>query len=158
MKLLGALSLLAAVGCAARRGGSDSEGRFQVGAAGEGWERVDPGGADKAWYSTALTATIYADSNCDHRHDDSSLSDAMRHLTAGLRISAPLREEELLLSNRAALMRVYDVTLDGVPLRMGAVVLNKNACTYDMVYLAPTGRFEDGWSDFVAVVSGFEAQ
>lgn len=153
-----ALALALLAGCAARRGGrtSESEGRYRVGAVADGWERVSPGGADKAWYNTALLATIYADSNCDKRHDDSALSDAMRHLTAGLRVSAPLREESLRLSNREALLRVYDVTLDGVALRMGVVVLNKNVCTYDMVYLAPAGRFDDGWPDFVGVVSGFE--
>lgn len=153
MRWLVLCSLLAA--CGPKRG-ARGEGRFQLGALGGGWKAVDPGGADLAWYNAGLLGSIYADSNCNKRHDDATLHDSMRHLTAGLLAGAPLREEELRLDGRAALMRVYDVTLDGVALRMGAAVLNKDTCTYDVVYLAPTARFEDGWSDFVGAVAGFE--
>ena len=92
----------------------------------------------------------------NRRHVDGQLSDAMRHLTAGLAVGAPAREEQLRLDGRAALMRVYHVNLDGVALQMGIVVLNKDICTYDMVYLAPTSRFEDGWASFVQTISGFQ--
>ena len=80
----------------------------------------------------------------------------MAHLTAGVAVGAPLREESLTLDNRAALMRVYSGNLDGVPLRVGAVVLKKNNCTYDMLYLSPSSTFEAGWADFVGVLSGFQ--
>jgi hypothetical protein len=37
-------------------------------------------------------------------------------------------------------------------------VLNKDDCSYDMVYLAPRLRFDAGWADFVGLVSGFEGR
>ncbi|MFT4979686.1 MAG: hypothetical protein ACI8S6_005598 [Myxococcota bacterium] len=145
------------LGCGARRSQSASA-PFVVGALGSGWESASAGGADLAWYNASLMATIYADANCKKRRDDSTLSDSMHHLTAGLRAGAPLREEALRLANRDALLRVYEVTLDGVPLTLGAVVLNKDDCSYDMVYLAPRLRFDAGWADFVGLVSGFEGR
>ena len=151
------LLMVTLLGCLFRHGQLTprEEGQFRVGDLGGGWEWVQPGGADQAWYNPSILGSIYADSNCKHRHDDSTLVDSMRHLTAGLSPEAPQREEVFRLDGREALMQVMDVSLDGVDVRMGAVVLNKDHCTYDLVYLAPVNRFEDGWSDFVAMVSGF---
>ena len=41
--------------------------------------------------------------------------------------------------------------MDGVAVRVGSVVLNKDACTYDLVYLAPPARFDAGWASFRAL-------
>jgi hypothetical protein len=150
------LMLLPACGRHRALKASGAEGDFRISEPGDGWVWVRPGGADRAWYHEERMATIYVDSNCNRRHVDNQLSDAMRHLTAGLTLGEPERQEALRLDGRDALLRVYNVTLDGIALRMGVVVLNKDVCTYDMVYLAPSRRFEDGWADFVQIVSGFQ--
>ena len=133
------------------------EGRYQLGDLPGGWEKQKPGGADRAWFNAALSSTIYTDSNCARRFRDGPLSDLTTHLTAGITTGPPLREETLTLDNRTALLRVYSGRVDGVRLQMGVVVLNKDHCTYDMLYLAPISTFEDGWSDFVGLISGFKA-
>lgn len=152
------IGVLLTTGCGRHRAlkSERAEGNFSISEPGEGWVWVRPGGADRAWYHEEMMATIYVDSNCNRRHIDGRLGDVMRHLTAGLTIGEPEREESLRLDGREALLRVYQVTLDGVALRMGVVVLNKDICTYDMVYLAPLQRFEDGWADFVQTISGFQ--
>jgi hypothetical protein len=141
--------------CAHRRG-DQQEGKYRLGDPGEGWSRVDGGGADQAWYNDRLSASIYADSNCAERFEDSPLEALSDHVTFGVARGAPLKEERLRLDEREALLRVWKGQLDGVAVQVGAVVAKKNECTYDLLYIAAPARFEGGWSDFMKVVKGFQ--
>ena len=134
------------------------EGRYRLGALSKSWEEQRAGGADRAWFNADLSSTIYTDSNCARRFRDGPLIDLSNHLIAGLAAGPPLREEVLTIDNRSALLRIYSGRMDGVRLQMGIVVLNKNRCTYDMLYLSPPSTFEDGWADFVGLISGFQVE
>ena len=145
------------VGCGGKQ--RKAAARYALGPLGSDWAPSRaPGGADQAWFNRALSATIYTDASCREQFEDGTLSDLLTHLTAGMARGTPLREEALTLDSRAALLRVYDIELDGVKLRMGAAVTIQAPCTYDLVYLAPRSRFEEGWADFVALLSGFDAR
>jgi hypothetical protein len=151
-----ALAPVGSVGCWGRR--QQAEIRYGLGALPAAWKPGEAsGGADYSWFNRDLYATIYTDASCGDRFQDGALRDLLTHLTAGMAQGAPLREEALRLDSRDALLRVYDVELDGVALRMGAAVTIQAPCTYDLVYLAPRDRFEEGWADFVGLVSGFDA-
>ena len=132
--------------------------QYVVTAPAGGWVKVKPGGADKAWFQQDLSATIYFDSNCKERFEDGTLSDLLTHLTFGMAQNEPVREESMTLDGRDALLRVYDGSLDGVQVRVGAVVTKKNMCLFDGLYIAPPSTFEDGWGSFVEVVSGFRTR
>ncbi|MFT5685234.1 MAG: hypothetical protein ACI8RZ_006183 [Myxococcota bacterium] len=134
------------------------EGFYRLGDLPKAWERQRPGGADNAWYNPTLSSTIYSDSNCARRYQDGPLPDLSTHLISGIASGMPVREETLTVDNRAALLRVYSGQLDGVRVQLGIVVLNKDRCTYDLLYLAPPASFEDGWADFVGLISGFETE
>jgi len=122
------------------------------------WSKVKPGGADKAWFHQDYGATIYFDSNCKERFEDGTLGDLLTHLTFGLAQNDPLREESMTLDGRDALLRVYDGRIDGVGVRVGAVVTKKDMCIYDGIYIAPPGSFDEGWGSFVEVLSGFQTR
>jgi len=159
MKILAVLTLLtAACGPKTSKEARTSYRNYVVPAPTGEWSRVKPGGADKAWFNQGLSATMYFDSNCKERFEDGTLSDLLTHLTFGLAQSEPLREDSMTLDGRDALLRVYDGQLDGVAVRVGAVVTKKNMCLYDGLYIAPPTRFEDGWGEFVQVVSGFRTR
>lgn len=154
------LLLAALIGCGPKssRTATRAEGRYSVTKPTGDWSRVNPGGADKAWFHSDLGATIYFDSNCMARFDDGRLPDLITHLTFGLAQNEPIREESMTLDGRAALLRVYDGALDGVPVRVGAVVTKKDRCLYDGLYIAAPKNFEEGWGAFVEVVSGFKTR
>ena len=135
-----------------------AEGRYTVPNPTGEWSRVSPGGADKAWFNTDLGATIYFDSNCMARFDDGRLPDLITHLTFGLAQNEPIREESMTLDGREALLRVYDGAIDGVQVRVGAVVTKKDRCLYDGLYIAAPTNFEEGWGAFVEVISGFKTR
>jgi hypothetical protein len=46
----------------------------------------------------------------------------------------------------------------GVGVKLGSMVTKKNACLYDVLYVAPPATFAQGWPAFLALVNGFEAQ
>lgn len=135
-----------------------NEGQFVIATPDGSWKKVAPGGADKAWFHPDIGASIYFDSNCKERFEDGRLEDLITHLTFGLVQGAPLREEMLTLDGREALLRVYDGKMDGVPVRVGAVVTKKNECLYDGVYIASPSAFDAQWNAFVEVISGFKTK
>lgn len=132
-----------------------AEGRYDLGDPGEGWKVGRPGGADKAWFHPGHGATIYTDSNCGSRYEDSPLPDLVTHLTYGIARGEAVSEQSLRLDERDALMRVYEGALDGVSVKVAALVTKKNRCTYDMLFIAPPVTFDAGWPDFVTVAEGF---
>jgi hypothetical protein len=157
-RLIFAILLATACGPKQSKEARQSALKYSVPAPVGAWVRVKPGGADKAWFHREYGGTIYFDSNCKERFEDGTLADLLTHLTFGLAQNEPLREESMTLDGRDALMRVYDGLIDGVSVRVGAVVTKKDMCIYDGIYIAPPGTFEDGWGSFVEVVSGFHTR
>lgn len=154
--LLLAVALLASSGCISKhRRATRLEGRYEVGDPGAAWARVTPGSADKAWYSADLAATIYTDSNCGSRFDDRELSALADSVAFGMITGDPLSEQELMVDDRAALLRTVDGRLDGVGFRLGVAVLKKDACVYDLLLVAPRSSFDQAWPHFEAVLAGF---
>ncbi len=156
--------LLLLVGCAGRTtadGGTRArgpEGRYDTGRPGAGWAAVAPGGADRAWHHRENGATIYTDSNCAERFEDGPLPDLVQHATFGIATGTPVRDEPMALDGRDAHLRVVNGALDGVSVKVGAVVTRQHTCVYDLLYIAPPARFDAGWADFVAVVDGFRVR
>jgi hypothetical protein len=116
---------------------------------------VAPGGADRAWVNDRLKASIYTDSNCGPRYAETRIEDLATELVSGFRDLQDLSEEYRTVGDREAILRVHQGRLDGVQMKVGLVVLNKNACNYDFAYISPPENFEGGWSSFEQVVAGF---
>lgn len=158
VSLLSGLVLLVAMeGCvpASSRRSARLEGQYLLDAPGSGWAPVAPGGADHAWYNNDLKSSIYTDSNCGNRYTEARIEDLSTELTAGFRNLKTTREEYRQIADREGLLRVYEGTLDGVSVRMGIAVVNKNACNYDFAYISSPGNFDAGWPAFEAVLSSF---
>lgn len=157
------LCAVVVAGCAPKAGGKGgkstpiSEGRYRLGDPGQGWDRVDPGGADRAWHHAGISGTIYADSNCGKRYEDGDLDALSTHLTFGIARGEPTRTEDLTLDDRAAHVRVVNGVIDGVGVHVGSMVTKKNACLYDVLYVAPPATFDQGWPAFMSIVTGFQA-
>ena len=134
------------------------EGRYIVADPGPGWSKVRAGGADKAWFHKESSASIYFDSNCQDRYEDGKLSALLTHLTFGIARGESLREEAMVLDGREALLRVQPGLLDGVPVRVGAVVTKKDDCLYDGLLIAPPSTFDSQWSTFAKVIAGFKTR
>ena len=102
-------------------------------------------------------ATIYFDSNCKARFEDKSLPDLLKHLTFGMAQGDPMVEEALTLGGRKALLRVHSGEVDGVSVKIAAVVLKKNSCIYDGLYISSPVDFDSAMPNFRNVLNGFKS-
>jgi hypothetical protein len=155
LALLAAALLLAGCAPSAHRAARKLEGRYHLDAPNDGWKRVPPGGADLAWHHAGLGATLYSDSNCGPRFDELAAPLLATELLAGLQAVTTESEAPLSLAGRVGVTRTHAGTLDGVPVRLALAVLNRDACTYDMVLVAPPESFERARRDWERVVQSF---
>jgi hypothetical protein len=67
-------------------------------------------------------------------------------------------EEVIPFDRREAMHSVMRAKLDGVPMQYDIYVMKKDGCLYDLVYVAPPGRFADGASDFERFARGLRTE
>lgn len=172
----GFLGLLLTTGCATSRGSFESgwfsrdirfEGseahqnarlRYRAGDLPSGWGRGDAPPGDFAFYNKDLGATIYADSSCGKKFDDSPLSVLSNHLTMGFTDVAEDSRIEGLLDGRGSLERVFIAKLDGVPVRLVTTVVKKDICVFDLVLISSTAGADRALEDYRSLRDGFEAR
>ncbi len=154
----GPLTLVVLVGCmpASHRAARRLEGRYATGKPGSGWTSVAPSGADFAWFNESFGAMIYTDSNCGPRYAESKVEDLAAELLAGLRGVTGEREEYRDIGGREGVLRVHRGKLDGVEVRLGLAVVNRDACNYDFTLIANPDQFDAAWPAYEAVIDGFE--
>ena len=142
------------VGCASSQ--KTEANSYSISAPDGDWVRQKPGSANYAWTSKSLSATIYSDANCGARYEDGELGALIDHLVFGIAVDVPILEETLTISNRDALLRTYDGKIDGVQVKIGAMVAKKHDCLYDVLYIAPRDQFSNGWNQYRATASGIQ--
>jgi hypothetical protein len=155
--LVALVALEGATACApaAHRRAQRLEGRYTLGNPGEGWVEVPAGGADRAWRNERAGATLYADSNCGPRFDEQHAGALATELLGGLQDVVRVEERALPLAGRVGVARTHTARLDGVPVHLVIGVLNRDACTYDFVVIAPpehAALADAGWR---TAVEGF---
>ena len=113
------------------------------------WQEIPETPADHAWRNVKLRSTIYVKANCGSYFEDRRLEDSILSLTRGLEISPPITQEEMRIDNRKAIFQVMDSEVDGVPVRLGMLIVSKNSCLYDFLFIAPRRYFAEGVPDFL---------
>ena len=154
---LSAVAVLS-TGCSSSRKASRLEGRYSMADPGSGWRSVKPGGADNAWLNDDLGASIYTDSNCGVRYEDSELRQLAERMTLGLEDEVEVSAEESTLNGRSAFTRRVRGGIDGVPVELAATVIKKDQCVYDFVVIAPPSSFEAAWRGYTAARDGFRTK
>ena len=131
---------------------------YRTAAPSGGWGvgKAPPG--DFAYYNASLGATVYADSSCGGKYDDSPLTVLSNHLTMGFDEVEEVAEAEGELSNRGSLERISRAKLDGVPVMLATTVVKKDICVFDVVLIAPPQNFELALADYRRLRDGFEAR
>ena len=113
------------------------------------WIELSESAADRAWRNPKYNSLIYVKANCGNYFEDRTLQDSLLSLTRGLHTRPPISTESIMISNREGLFRVLDSELDGVPVRLGILVVNKNNCLYDFLLISPQKSFEESIGDFM---------
>lgn len=131
------------------------EGQYTLQEPGPGWLPVGPGGGDYAWHHDGMGATIYSDSNCGPRYRETRIEDLATELVIGLRDAIMDFEEYQQVAGREGIVRTHSGRLDGVPVRLAVAVVNRDACTYDFVLVAPQGKLDEAMPAWTRAMEGF---
>lgn len=129
--------------------------RYRVGELPAAWRVLESDG-DVAFFRRELAAIISVNARCGHRDDDVPLEALTQHLLIGWTAREVVSQETIPFARREALHTIVRARLDGVPRELSLYVLKKNGCVYDLSYVAPPERFDEGAGDFEAFVRGFE--
>lgn len=127
---------------------------YEIGKLGGTWKKIDVKGGDIAFLNGEIGATITADSTCDKkgRYSLTALSES---LTIGIEDKELIGRNELMIDGQKALSSFYTGKLDGVSLKLNAVVFRKGGCIYDFTYVSSPDEFDAGLGEFQKFTFGF---
>ena len=130
---------------------------YRIGDVPPGWRRIEIPSADLAFRDDAHEASILVNGRCSGRDIDAPLPVLVRHLMMGTTEEKPLDDDPkpIPLDGREALQRLLEAKLDGVVMHYDVFVLKKDACVYDLVYVAPPSHFDGGRAEFDGFARGF---
>lgn len=131
--------------------------RYRTAEAPAGWRTGQAPPGDFAYYNARLGATVYADSSCGKKYDDSPLTVLSNHLTMGFEEVEQIDQSAAELSGRGSLERISSAALDGVPVMLATTVVKKDICVFDLILIAPPESFESALTDYRVLRAGFEA-
>ncbi len=130
---------------------------FRVGDIAPVWHRVDTGDASLA-FRDDRGSSILVDGRCSLRGDDIPLIALTNQLVMGTTDREYVSEETIPFDRREARHTVMRAKLDGVQMVWDVYVMKKDACVYDVVYVAPPDRFEGGRAAFEKFATDFHAE
>ena len=129
---------------------------FHVGEAPADWRRVSVDDSALG-FRDAHGSTIMVGGRCDLKVDDVPLVALTNQLIMGTTERDIVSAEVIPFDKREARHTVMKAKLDGVPLVWDVYVMKKNGCVYDLVYVAPPDRFEEGSAAFEKFVGQFHS-
>jgi len=127
---------------------------FRVGEIAPEWHRVETGDTALA-FRDDRGASVLVDGRCGLRGDDVPLVALTNQLVMGTTDREYALEETIAFDHREARHTVMRAKLDGVPMVWDLYVMKKDACVYDIVFVAPPERFESGRGAFEKFATEF---
>ena len=128
-----------------------------------GWRRLPSSeasgvaGADLAFRDDAHDGSVLFDVRCRNRDDDAPLAILTEHLIMGTTAREFESQRVFPFDGREAMRSILRAKLDVVPLQYDILVMKKDGCLYDLVYVAPPDRFAEGDADFDRFALGLRA-
>lgn len=119
------------------------------------WRRIEADGVLLAFRDDDGLASVAVNGRCGKDGDDVPLQALTHHLFLYFSDREIHEQRRVPLDGREALYTDLTATLDGVEKRYTVIVLKKNGCVYDFMYVAPPSAPEDGRDRFTTFVRGF---
>lgn len=121
------------------------------------WRSITVEENDAAWFDNAADAVAHVDHTCE-RSQDAPLPALVNHLLIGFTARSTVSEETVPFDQREARHVVVNASLDGVARTIELYVMKKDGCVFDLGYIAPPERFEQGRAGFARFVAGFHVE
>ncbi|OGQ49139.1 MAG: hypothetical protein A3I09_01930 [Deltaproteobacteria bacterium RIFCSPLOWO2_02_FULL_47_10] len=128
---------------------------YKVGVLPKEWRVLKTPVKAAAFHNDGSHATISTDAFCGASFEDLPLKTLTGHLFAGTSKHNVIKEDEFSLDGRGALRTISTGTVDGIALKFDSVVVKKNNCTFDFIYISPPENYDGGVADFENFYIGF---
>lgn len=113
--------------------------------------------ADLAYENPETGAIISLNSLC-RKYTDASLESLTSNLVRGIGKRELLDSKVITLDGAKALDSLYSGEVEKVPLRIRTVVLAKDSCTYDFIYVSIPKRESDSGRAFDQFLASFKSE
>ncbi len=124
---------------------------------GEDPNSLDSMKADLAYENPNTGAIISLNSLC-RKYTNTTLDSMTNNLVRGIENRMVLDRKEKKIDGADALDTLFEGTVDNVRLNIRTIVLIKNSCTYDFIYVVMPKREADSRSAFDSFVSSFRSE
>ena len=122
-----------------------------------GWNSFKLTDVDLAFNNEATGASIMINSTCE-MEGPVPLIALTNHLLLDIIDRKIKTRRELEIDGRIGLATIMTGRLEGFEMQMDLRVVQIDSCVYDLVYLAPLGKFDEAHQDFETITAGFHAR
>ena len=129
---------------------------YKVGSLPDTWDYLSSRAKAVVFYNAGLRSSISTDAFCGSAFEDAPLHVLTSQIIAGQNDQQVTKTEEFMLDERGARRTILNAKTDGVPLKLDVVVMKKNNCTIDFVYVSPPENYAQGVADFENFFGGFK--
>jgi hypothetical protein len=127
---------------------------FRVGWLSSDWQRIKVHDSDLTYVHHG-GGTIYADHGCQAAMRDVPLDVLTNQMLFDVQVERTIARKPITLDGREALRTSIIGQVDGVPIALDIVVLQKDGCVYDLVLTSSPDVVQDREPDFELFVNGF---
>lgn len=131
--------------------------QYYVGGVPAGWRLQNFKGNDIAYVADDSQHIIAINATCEE-YEDAPLKVLTQQLLMGFTERQLVKQELRTLQERETLYSHYLAKMDGVPRELMLVVLKKDNCVYDFIYISPPGRFEEKLATFEDILQRFKTE
>lgn len=120
------------------------------------FEEIKIPNSDKTWISAVSGNTISFLSDCQ-KNSDPTLEQMQGDSFSVLEGLHNSESETLTFNSRQALLMTSEGLVDGVPIKMKALVFKRNACNYTLTYAGVSKKFPRELDQFKSFLQSFSA-
>lgn len=128
------------------------------------WQKVAAGEAsgtdslkaDLAYENPETGAIISLNSLC-RKYNDTPLESLTKNLVRGIQNKKLISQKNIAINNAEGQDSLFEGTVDDVKINLRTVVLKKDYCTYDFIYVVIPSRERNDRSDFENFVASFQS-
>jgi hypothetical protein len=131
--------------------------QYYVGSVPPGWRPQSFRGNDIAYVAEDSEHLIAINATCEE-YEDAPLKVLTQQLLMGFTERKLIKQELRTVQDREALYSHYLAKMDGVPRELMLVVLKKDGCVYDFMYISPPGRFDEKLPSFEEILNRFRTE
>ncbi len=131
--------------------------QYYVGGVPPGWRLQSFRGNDIAYVAEDSEHLIAINASCED-YEDAPLKVLTQQLLMGFTERKLIKEELRMLQDREALYSHYLAKMEGVPRELLFVVLKKDGCVYDFMYISPPDRFDEKLPTFEEILKRFRTE